>query len=116
MRVARVIASERKGFAAGASSVEPDPPFRGRTNPLIGAQDAPMNSSTPTAGTSVFAAIYLANSGLTRSEKALDAETEETANGGGSVESIVDEAIQPEVFAATARVVKSADETAQSTF
>jgi hypothetical protein len=75
-----------------------------------------MNSSTPTAGTSVFAAIYQANSGLSRSEKALDADADDVANSGGSVESIVDAAVQPEVFAASARVVKSADETAQSTF
>lgn len=75
-----------------------------------------MNSFTPTAGTSVFAAIYLANSGLTRSEKALDADAEDVALSGGSVESLVDLAIQPEVFAASARVVKSADELARSTF
>jgi hypothetical protein len=75
-----------------------------------------MNSSTPTAGTSVYAAIYAANSGMTRSEKALEADADDVANSGGSVESLVDAAIQPEVFAASARVVKSADAAAQSTF
>jgi hypothetical protein len=75
-----------------------------------------MNPGIPTAGSSVYAAIYAASSGMTRSEKALDADADDVAATGGDVASLVDAAIQPEVFAASARVVKSADETAQSTF
>jgi len=75
-----------------------------------------MNPSSPTAGTSVYAAIYAANSGMTRSEKALDQDADKIASSGGTVESLVDAAIQPEVFAASARVVKSTNGMTDSSF
>lgn len=60
--------------------------------------------------------MYTAERGMKGAEKALDADARSIASSGPSVGAMVDVAIQPEIYAANARVVKAAGSMAESTF
>jgi hypothetical protein len=64
----------------------------------------------------VMPAFDAAAGGMKRAEKALDSAAASIAATGPSIEAMVDVVIQPEIFAANARVVTSAKDLSENTF